>query len=198
MVYFFASQPVAPNRCRGFCVIGAQLRPRTTRTRRCRSSRTVIFGQDQRVVESQRPEQVPFDLADELHLQFDAVAIAYRKAMQTEQLGVARRFQPERLVNAWPVHGERILQALKELRGGRRARVARATANESAKSAWARRDRCGKCSANGAKLYTTAGRQPSLECLGERQGAGQGFIGHDGDGPQIPGHGRMLSPHLLG
>ena len=46
----------------------------------------VIFGQDQRVVESQRPEQVPFDLADELHLQFDAVAIAYRKAMQIERL----------------------------------------------------------------------------------------------------------------
>jgi Vanillate O-demethylase oxygenase C-terminal domain len=42
----------------------------------------VIFGQDQRIVESQRPEQVPFDLADELHLKFDAVAVAYRRAMR--------------------------------------------------------------------------------------------------------------------
>jgi vanillate O-demethylase monooxygenase subunit len=47
-----------------------------------------IFGQDQRVVESQRPERVPFDLADELHLKFDAVAVAYRKAMRA--LGLAR------------------------------------------------------------------------------------------------------------
>jgi hypothetical protein len=47
---------------------------------------TRIFGQD-RVVESQRPEQVPFDLAAELHLKFDAVAVAYRKAMRA--LGLA-------------------------------------------------------------------------------------------------------------
>src|SRR5262249_30787993 len=46
-----------------------------------------IFGQDQVVVESQRPEQVPFDLAAELHLKFDAVAVAYRKAMRA--LGLA-------------------------------------------------------------------------------------------------------------
>ena len=49
--------------------------------------RSVIFGQDQRIVESQRPEQVPFDLADELHLKFDAVAVAYRRAMKTQGLG---------------------------------------------------------------------------------------------------------------
>ena len=34
------------------------------------------------MVESQRPERVPFDLADELHLTFDAVAVAYRRAMR--------------------------------------------------------------------------------------------------------------------
>ena len=85
MVYFFASQPVATNRCRGFCIIGRNYDlddPDET----LQKFEDVIFGQDQRVVESQRPEQVPFDLADELHLQFDAVAIAYRKAMQIEQL----------------------------------------------------------------------------------------------------------------
>src|SRR5919201_2035718 len=48
----------------------------------------VIFGQDQRVVESQRPEQVPFDLAAELHLRFDAVAVVYRRAMRDQ--GLAR------------------------------------------------------------------------------------------------------------
>jgi vanillate O-demethylase monooxygenase subunit len=34
-----------------------------------------IFNQDRVVVESQRPERVPFDLAAEVHLKFDAVAI---------------------------------------------------------------------------------------------------------------------------
>jgi vanillate O-demethylase monooxygenase subunit len=42
------------------------------------------------VVESQRPEQVPFDLADELHLKFDAVAVAYRRAMRAEGLATSR------------------------------------------------------------------------------------------------------------
>jgi vanillate O-demethylase monooxygenase subunit len=45
-----------------------------------------IFGQDQVVVESQRPDRVPFDLAAELHLKFDAVAVAYRKVMRAEGL----------------------------------------------------------------------------------------------------------------
>jgi hypothetical protein len=34
------------------------------------------------VVESQRPERVPFDLAAELAPEFDAVAVAYRKAVR--------------------------------------------------------------------------------------------------------------------
>jgi hypothetical protein len=46
----------------------------------------LIFNQDQRIVESQRPEIVPFDLADELHLRFDAVAVAYRRAMRANGL----------------------------------------------------------------------------------------------------------------
>jgi hypothetical protein len=48
-----------------------------------------IFGQDQVVVESQRPERVPFDLAAELHLRFDAVAVAYRKAMRDLSLAAS-------------------------------------------------------------------------------------------------------------
>ena len=45
-----------------------------------------IFDQDKRIVESQRPEQVPFDLADELHLKFDTVAVNYRRAMHDQEL----------------------------------------------------------------------------------------------------------------
>lgn len=86
MVYFFASQPETGDRCRGYCIIGRNYDlddPDST----LQEFERVIFGQDQRIVESQRPEQVPFDLADELHLKFDAVAVAYRRAMTAEGLG---------------------------------------------------------------------------------------------------------------
>ena len=85
MVYFFASQPETPERCRGYCIIGRNYDfddPDST----LQEFERVIFGQDQRIVESQRPEQVPFDLADELHLKFDAVAVAYRRAMKAQGL----------------------------------------------------------------------------------------------------------------
>jgi hypothetical protein len=36
----------------------------------------------ERIVELQRPDRVPFDLAAELHLTFDAVAVAHRRAMR--------------------------------------------------------------------------------------------------------------------
>ncbi|MCB0014899.1 MAG: aromatic ring-hydroxylating dioxygenase subunit alpha [Anaerolineales bacterium] len=85
MVYFFVSQPIAEDRCRGYCIIGRNYdldQPDTV----LQSFEDTIFGQDQRIVQSQRPEQVPFDLADELHLKFDAVAINYRRAMQEQGL----------------------------------------------------------------------------------------------------------------
>ena len=50
-----------------------------------------IFEQDRVVVESQRPERVPFDVAAEMHLKFDAVAINYRKAMRDQ--GLARTWR---------------------------------------------------------------------------------------------------------
>jgi hypothetical protein len=41
----------------------------------------IIFGADRRIVETQRPERVPLDLTAELHLPFDRLAVAYRRAM---------------------------------------------------------------------------------------------------------------------
>lgn len=41
-----------------------------------------IFLQDQKVVESQRPELLPFDIADELHVRSDRIQIAYRRVRQ--------------------------------------------------------------------------------------------------------------------
>jgi vanillate O-demethylase monooxygenase subunit len=85
MIYFFASQPISAERCRGFLTIGRNYnleQPDET----LRAFEDTIFNQDQRIVESQRPERVPFDLADELHLTFDAVAVAYRRAMRDQGL----------------------------------------------------------------------------------------------------------------
>jgi vanillate O-demethylase monooxygenase subunit len=81
----FASQPVAADRCAGYCLVARNYnldQPDEI----LRNFERTIFGQDQRVVESQRPEQVPFDLAAELHLTFDAVAVAYRRAMRAHCL----------------------------------------------------------------------------------------------------------------
>jgi phenylpropionate dioxygenase-like ring-hydroxylating dioxygenase large terminal subunit len=85
MVYFFAAQPVARDRCAGYLVIGRNYNLDQS-DRVLRDFEDTIFGQDQAVVESQRPERVPFDLAAELHLRFDAVAVAYRKAMRAQGL----------------------------------------------------------------------------------------------------------------
>ncbi len=41
-----------------------------------------IFAQDRAVVESQRPEQLPLDLAAEIHLPSDRLAVAYRRYLR--------------------------------------------------------------------------------------------------------------------
>jgi phenylpropionate dioxygenase-like ring-hydroxylating dioxygenase large terminal subunit len=86
MVYFFASQPLSADSCAGYVVIGRNYNLGQP-SRVLAEFEDTIFGQDQVVVESQRPERVPFDLAAELHLKFDTVAVAYRKAMR--ELGLA-------------------------------------------------------------------------------------------------------------
>lgn len=85
MVYFFVSQPVGKNKCRGYCIIGRNY-DKEEPDSILQNFEQVIFDQDKVVVESQRPEQVPFDFAEELHLKFDAVAMNYRRAMKAEGL----------------------------------------------------------------------------------------------------------------
>jgi vanillate O-demethylase monooxygenase subunit len=81
LVYVFASQPVDDDHCVGYCLVARNYKLAQPDDVLQAFERT-IFGQDQRVVESQRPDRVPFDLAAELHLTFDAVAVAYRRAMR--------------------------------------------------------------------------------------------------------------------
>ncbi|HJR39664.1 MAG TPA: aromatic ring-hydroxylating dioxygenase subunit alpha [Nocardioidaceae bacterium] len=85
LLYLFVSQPVAADRCAGYCLIGQNYNLDQSE-RVFQEFEDVIFGQDRRMVESQRPEQVPFDLSEELHLKFDSVAVAYRRAMTSLRL----------------------------------------------------------------------------------------------------------------
>jgi vanillate O-demethylase monooxygenase subunit len=86
MVYFFASQPVDDDHCRGFLLVGRNYDLDNDDVT-ISEFEDVVFAQDRRIVESQRPDRVPFDISAEIHLKFDAVAIAYRRAMS--DLGLA-------------------------------------------------------------------------------------------------------------
>jgi phenylpropionate dioxygenase-like ring-hydroxylating dioxygenase large terminal subunit len=85
MVYFFASQPTGDEACTGYLIIGRNY-DRDQRVETLQDFENTIFEQDRRMVESQRPWKVPFDLAAEMHLKFDAVAVAYRRAMSRNGL----------------------------------------------------------------------------------------------------------------
>ena len=86
LVYFFASQPVADDHCVGYCLVARNYNLEQP-DEVIQSFEQTIFGQDRRVVESQRPDRVPLDLAAELHLTCDAVAVAYRRAMRAHDFG---------------------------------------------------------------------------------------------------------------
>jgi vanillate O-demethylase monooxygenase subunit len=88
MVYFFCSQPVDEERCTGYLVIGRNY-DHEQPPQVLQDFEDTIFNQDQVVVESQRPERVPFDLASEFHMKFDAVAVNYRRAMRKQGLATS-------------------------------------------------------------------------------------------------------------
>ena len=90
MIHLFSSQPVSANRCNGYSIIGRNYYHDQDPKIMIEFEDTA-FDQDKQSVDSQRPESVPFDLADELHLSFDAVAINYRKTMR--DLGLAKRIE---------------------------------------------------------------------------------------------------------
>jgi vanillate O-demethylase monooxygenase subunit len=48
-----------------------------------------IMAEDQRIVESQRPEELPLNLHDELHVRADRMTTAYRKALTELGLGAS-------------------------------------------------------------------------------------------------------------
>jgi Vanillate O-demethylase oxygenase C-terminal domain len=85
MVYLFVAQPIGKEHCRGFMQTsrnyGHDQDPSDVR-----QFLDTVFAEDKAIVECQRPNFVPFDLADELHLDFDCVAVNYRKLMRATGL----------------------------------------------------------------------------------------------------------------
>ena len=79
---FFSVCPVRPKRVRAFTLIGRDyvLADPEAGDRTMLDFNDLVIGQDRPVVESQRPEQLPFDLAAELHVRGpDKVSIEYRR-----------------------------------------------------------------------------------------------------------------------
>jgi phenylpropionate dioxygenase-like ring-hydroxylating dioxygenase large terminal subunit len=81
MVYVFVSQPVSKSRCIGYCLVARNYNLDQDERVMQEFERT-IFGQDQRIIESQPSGPVPLDGESELHMAFDKVALAYRRALR--------------------------------------------------------------------------------------------------------------------
>ena len=82
----FLCSPVSNNETRFFRFMGRNFRDFQSDDELNRRHR-LTFEQDKAIVESQRPEELPLDLAEELHLRGpDACAIEYRRRLR--ELGV--------------------------------------------------------------------------------------------------------------
>lgn len=81
MVYVFVSQPVDEGRCIGYCLVARNYNLDQPDAVMQEFERT-IFGQDRRIIESQPGGAVPLEGDAELHMVFDKVALAYRRALR--------------------------------------------------------------------------------------------------------------------
>lgn len=78
-VLYFAAQPVNDETAIGYCYQSRDF-DLDGDDKRYVAFQETLAEQDRVVVESQRPEQLPMDIANELHMKFDQVAVAYRRA----------------------------------------------------------------------------------------------------------------------
>lgn len=81
MVYVFAVQPVDDTHAIGYCQVARNYQHDQPETVMQEFER-VIFGQDQAIVESQTPVKVDLGNDGEVHMVFDKVAQAYRRALR--------------------------------------------------------------------------------------------------------------------
>jgi phenylpropionate dioxygenase-like ring-hydroxylating dioxygenase large terminal subunit len=84
---FFVVSPVSQAESRGFLFTARNYAVAPEEAARRRELAAVVGQQDKRIIESQRPDELPLDLSAELHLKGpDAAAVAYRRFMA--ELGV--------------------------------------------------------------------------------------------------------------
>lgn len=79
-VMFVATSPITATTCRVFWCTGFPVGTEVD-LEAFEAVEAAVFAPDQRVVEGQRPERLPVDLLEELHLPFDRFAVAYRRAL---------------------------------------------------------------------------------------------------------------------
>jgi len=96
---FFAAQPHSATRSTGYCYQSRDF-DLDGPDQPYADFQEFLAVQDKVVVESQRPEELPLDLAAELHLGFDRVAIAYRRALV--DLGVEESYDAHPLDEGAP------------------------------------------------------------------------------------------------
>jgi phenylpropionate dioxygenase-like ring-hydroxylating dioxygenase large terminal subunit len=88
---FFTVQPMGADRGRGFMVLAVPSDGDDAESARRTEAlllemvalQDVVQSQDQPIVEAQRPEHLPFDISDELHLRFDRVSVQYRHLLRS-------------------------------------------------------------------------------------------------------------------
>jgi hypothetical protein len=100
---FFVAQPVSATRSTGYCYQSRDF-DLDGADQPYADFQEFLAEQDRLVVESQRPEELPIDLSAELHLSFDRVAIAYRRALA--DLGVEDAVDAAPLDEAEPTEPE--------------------------------------------------------------------------------------------
>ena len=77
---FFHPTPVGPKVTRNFTIGARNYGSKSTIHRDIVEFNELVYGQDQPIVESQRPEELPEDLSEELHLKgVDTLSMNYRK-----------------------------------------------------------------------------------------------------------------------
>ena len=87
-IIFDCASPVSAKRMRVFFFIARNFDPDTP-SEELMTWESKILSEDRPVVQSQRPEELPIDLAEELHVQADRMTIAYRKELAKLGLGPA-------------------------------------------------------------------------------------------------------------
>ena len=83
---FLTVTPLAPDDCIVWLQVAINFGEELTEAQ-ILSRQDRVFAQDKRIVETQRPYEIPLDLREELHVRSDKYCVAYRKWLK--DLGVA-------------------------------------------------------------------------------------------------------------